>query len=64
MHNDFTLYLRTISSGKKVYYYYARDEDGIRRGPWTTHTTKKTAARNYCHILFKKGALYLTGKKE
>jgi len=57
MRNDFTLYGRKVPSGKRVYYYYTYDEYGNRRGPWTTGLTSKTAARNYCHSLLKKGAL-------
>jgi len=57
MHSDFTLFLREYPNGKKVYFYYAYDGDGERRGPWTTKCLKKTAARNYCHSLLKKGEL-------
>jgi integrase len=57
MHNNFTLFKRVIPGGKKVFYYYAYDGDGERRGPWSTKCTTKTAARNFCHELLKKGAL-------
>ena len=57
MHNDFTLFLREYPNGKKVFFYYTYDEDGRRRGPWTTKCLSKTAARNYCHALLKKGGL-------
>ena len=57
MHNDFTLFLREYPNGKKVFFYYAYDESGKRRGPWTTKCLNKTAARNYCHSLLKKGGL-------
>jgi len=57
MRNDFTLFLREIPGGKKVYYYYTYDHEGQRRGPWTTKCNSKTAARNYCHALLKKGNL-------
>jgi integrase len=57
MHNDFTLFSRTIQSGKKVVYYYAYDEEGRRLGPWTTGQDNKTAARNYCNRLMRKGKL-------
>jgi hypothetical protein len=33
------------------------DENGARRGLWTAKSRNKTAARNYCHKLIKKGAL-------
>ena len=57
MHNDFTVFSRMVPSGKKVMYYYAYDENGDRRGPWTTGQTSKTAAKNYCHMLIRKGKL-------
>ena len=57
MRNDFTLFYRVVPSGKKVVYYYAYNEDGERLGPWTTGETTKTAARNYCHSLIRKGVL-------
>jgi integrase len=57
MHNDFTLFQREIPGGKKVFYYYAYDGGGERRGPWTTKCLNKTAARNYCNALLKKGVL-------
>ena len=63
MHNDFTLLLRKYPNGKEVYFYYAYDEEGRRRGAWTTKSTTKTGARNYCHSLIKKGALIPDRKK-
>jgi integrase len=57
MHNDFTLFLREYPNGKKVFFYYTYDEAGNRRGPWTTKATLKTAAKNYCNDLLKKGEL-------
>jgi hypothetical protein len=30
MHNDFTLFKRTVPSGEKVVYYYAYADDGKR----------------------------------
>ena len=57
MHNDFTLFLREYPNGKKVFFYYAYDENGKRRGPWTTKSLNKTEARNYCHSLLKKGCI-------
>ena len=61
MRNDFTLFFRVVPSGKKVVYYYAYDENGTRKGPWTTGLTNKTAARNYCNALNRKGALLPAG---
>jgi len=57
MHNDFTLFSRVVPSGKKVVYYYAYDGEGKRLGPWTTGQTTRTAARNYCNLLNRKGKL-------
>jgi integrase len=63
MHSDFTLFLRKYPNGKEVYFYYTYDNEGRRRGPWTTHSLKKTEARNYCHKLIKNGALIPDRKK-
>ncbi|MCL2722795.1 MAG: site-specific integrase, partial [Treponema sp.] len=57
MRNDFTMFKRAVPSGAKVVYYYAYDENGIRKGPWTTKCLNFTEARNYCHRLIKNGAL-------
>jgi len=57
MRNDFTLFKRVYPNGTKVFFYYAYDKDGVRRGPWTTKCVNRTAAKNYCHRLFKDGAL-------
>jgi hypothetical protein len=63
MHNDFTLYFRKVPCGDRVVYYYAYDEEGKRQGPWTTKTTTRTAARNYCNSLIRKGELIPDRKK-
>ena len=63
MHNDFTLFPRTVPSGKTVVYYYAYDSSGQRLGPWSTGQSSKTAARNYCNGLNRQGKL-LPGPKE
>ena len=57
MHNDFTLFLRKVPSGKTVVYYYAYNDDGERLGPWSTGQASKTAGRNYCNGLIKSGML-------
>jgi integrase len=57
MHNDFTLFWRKVPSGKMAVYYYAYDENEVRRGPWTTGENNKTAARNYCNKLIRDGKL-------
>ena len=62
MKNDFTLFHRVVPSGKKVVYYYAYDENGTRKGPWSTGQASKTAARNFCNALIRKGVLLPQGK--
>jgi len=63
MRNDFTLFKRVYPNGTKVFFYYAYDKDGVRRGPWTTKCVNRTAAKNYCHRLFKDGGLIPDKKK-
>jgi integrase len=63
MHNDFTLFKRTVPSGEKVVYYYAYDGGGKRLGPWSTGETSLTAARNVCNRLNREGKL-LPGLKD
>ena len=62
MHNDFTLFVRRVPSGKKVVYYYAYDDEGRRLGPWSSGEASKTAARNYCNRLIREKRL-LPGPK-
>jgi integrase len=62
MRNDFTLFYRVVPSGKKVVYYYAYDDEGTRKGPWSTGQASKTLARNFCNALNRKGALLPQGK--
>jgi integrase len=57
MKGDFSLYFRKVPSGKRVYYYYTHDDEGNQLGPWSTGQTVKTAARNYCNELIRKGML-------
>jgi len=57
IHNDFTVFLRVVPSGKKVVYYYTYDENGKRVGPWSTGLANKTAARNYCIRLIREQKL-------
>jgi len=63
MHNDFTLYSRKVPSGKRVFYYYAYNDEGERLGPWTTGETTKTAVRNYCNRLIKLNRLLHDSKE-
>ena len=57
IHSNYTLYLRVVPSGKRVYYYYAWDENNIRRGGWSTGQSSVTAARIYCDKLLRQGKL-------
>ena len=57
MRSDFTVFKRKVPSGKRVVYYYAYDENGVRKGPWTTNCLTITEARNYIYGLIRKGAL-------
>jgi integrase len=57
MHSDYTLFWRTYPNGKKVVFYYAYDEKGVRQGPWTTKSQSITLARNYCNKLIKTNRL-------
>jgi integrase len=62
MHNDFTLFKRTVPSGQTVVYYYAYDDEGKRLGPWSTGELALTAGRNHCNRLNREGKL-LPGPK-
>jgi hypothetical protein len=63
MRNDFSLYFRKVPSGKRVFYYYAYDDDRSRQGPWSTGQKTKTAARNYCYKLIREGRLLPNNKE-
>ncbi|MDR0497147.1 MAG: phage integrase SAM-like domain-containing protein, partial [Treponema sp.] len=51
------MFTRKVPSGKTVVYYYAYNDEGRRLGPWTTGQPNRTAARNYCNLLNRKGKL-------
>lgn len=53
----FSIYLRTLQSGKKIFYYHAYDESGNRLPGRSTGQTTKTAATAYCMELYKAGRL-------
>jgi len=65
MHNDFTLFSRTVLSGKTVVYYYAYNDDGERMGPWTfIHSSSSTVTRKagaYHGIEFVQGVRVYNG---
>jgi len=49
MCSDFTVLKRKVPLGKKVEYYCAYDENGIRKELWTTNYLTITEARNYIY---------------
>lgn len=53
----FTVFGRTLPSGKLVYYYQCYDEKGRRQWAKSTGITKKTEAVAYCMKLFRDGLL-------
>ena len=57
IHSRFTLFLRKMSGGKKVVYYYAYNENDKRVGPWSTGERTLTAAKNKCADLYREGKL-------
>lgn len=52
----YTLFLRTLPSGKTVYYYQFRDENGVRSPARSTGTSNKAQARRVCNRLYNEGA--------
>ena len=59
----FTLFKRTIPSGRHVYYYQCYDQIGKRQFAKSTGKTLKTEANEYCLLLFKNGLLIPEQKK-
>jgi len=57
---DFTIFPRTLNSGKIVWYYQTYDRDGKRTTARSTGQKTKTAARAYCQQLMKSGNLVAT----
>jgi hypothetical protein len=57
IHSNYTLYWRVVPSGKRVVYYYAWDENNVRRGGFSTGQTTITAAKLYCGKLLREGKL-------
>ncbi|MDC7228528.1 MAG: tyrosine-type recombinase/integrase [Spirochaetales bacterium] len=53
----FTLYLRKLPSGKKIWYYQTYDKNNKRTCGFSTGTKSKTAAKSYCYDLLKRDAL-------
>ena len=59
----FTLFKRTIPSGRQVYYYQCYDQKGRRQFAKSTGKSLKTEANEYCLMLFKDGLLIPEQKK-
>jgi site-specific recombinase XerD len=54
----FTIFPRTLPSGRVVYYYRTYSPDGERTTAHSTGKTNKTQARCYCASLLEQGLLY------
>jgi len=59
----FTLFERTLPSGRSVFYYQCYDPKGRRQWAKSTGLSKKTEANEYCLKLFKEGLLIPEQKK-
>lgn len=57
----YTIFLRTLSSGKKVYYYQFRDENGRRSPAYSCGTDKLSVARRLCQKLYNAGKFKTDG---
>lgn len=53
----YTIYPRTLKSGKTVYYYQFRDEQGRRSVAKSTGCTTLSAAKRFCQKLYNAGQL-------
>lgn len=51
----YTIFLRRLPSGRQVYYYQYRDENGRRSCAYSTGTDKLSAARRFCQKLYNQG---------
>ena len=51
----YTIFPRTLSSGKIVYYYQFRNQEGKRSSAKSTGCTTLSAARRYCQKLYNDG---------
>ena len=59
----FTVFPRTMKSGRKVYYYQTYDEEGRRTCAKSTGMIHARDARMYCMKLFRAGLLGVTEKR-
>lgn len=51
----YTIFPRTLSSGKVVYYYQFRKEDGTRSSAKSTGCTTLASAKRFCNKLYNQG---------
>lgn len=51
----YTIFARKLPSGKVVYYYQFRDENGLRSAARSTGTSKLSQARRFCQKLYNEG---------
>ena len=58
----YTIFLRTFPSGKTVYYYQFRDENGKRSTPKSTGCTTLSSAKRFCQKLYNSGELRTASK--
>ncbi|MBR1537192.1 MAG: tyrosine-type recombinase/integrase family protein [Treponema sp.] len=56
----YTIFPRTLQSGKTVYYYQFRDEEGRRSSAKSTGCTTLSAAKRFCNKLYNSGELTKT----
>lgn len=51
----YTIFLRKLPSGRQVYYYQFRDEEGRRSAAYSTGTDKLSQARRICQKMYNEG---------
>lgn len=51
----YTIFLRKLPSGRQIYYYQFRDENGKRSPAYSTSMTKLSQAKRVCQKLFNEG---------
>ena len=51
----YTIFLRTLPSGKQIYYYQFRDENNNRSPAYSTGTDKLSVAKRFCQKLYNEG---------
>lgn len=51
----YTIFLRKLPSGRQIYYYQFRDEDGRRSAAYSTGTDKISQAKRICQRLYNEG---------